>query len=147
VRHWIDRSRSRGAFASIASEYRERISNDRLDDEAIGSRCQAVTYAEVDVKDAELEIRHGEKSVLLIGKLGKISDLAEISVIFEAGIKVCAELTRDPRGGCEVRFPVCSEPDVDNRVNDELIFAVADADDGADLQRKPGLRKRAASRC
>ena len=141
MRHRIDRSRSRGTFASIASGDRERISNNRLDDEAIGSRRQAVTDAEVDVKDAELEIRYGEQSVLLTGKLGEITDLAEVGVIFEAGIEVLAELTRDPRGRCEVRFAVFSEADVDNRVNDELIFAVADADDGADLQGKAGLRK------
>src|SRR6266851_853731 len=70
ARHRIDRPGSAGAFApTIAFGYREFVSHDRLDDEAIGPRRQPVTNTEVHVKDAELEIRHGEQGVLLIGSI------------------------------------------------------------------------------
>src|SRR5664279_6347644 len=85
MRHWIDRPGGAGcACGGIASGYRKRVPPNRLDDEAIGRRRQSVTNAKVHVKDAELEIRHGEQGVLLICELCKASDFAKIGIIFES---------------------------------------------------------------
>jgi hypothetical protein len=84
VRHRIDGSAG-AAFARVgfASGDRKRISQDRLDDSAIGPGRQSVTDAEVHIQDAEFEVGNQEQGVLLIGKLGEVPDLAEVRVIFE----------------------------------------------------------------
>src|ERR1035438_8655981 len=63
VRHRVDRPGKGGAIAAgrTAAGDRKCISHNGLDDPAIGRRRQSVTNTEVHVKDAELEIGHGEQ--------------------------------------------------------------------------------------
>ena len=68
--------------------------------------------------------------MLLIGELGEIADLAEVRIIFESRIEVLAELARDPRGRREIGFAIFPEADVDDRIDDEFVLGVADADEG-----------------
>src|ERR1035437_1449935 len=139
VRHRIDRTGAGGAFAraGITSRHRKCIAHDRLDDEAIGRRCQSVTNAEVHVKDAELEIGHGEQSVLLFGKFCKIPDLAKVGVIFESREQIRSELACHARRRRKVRLAIFPEADVHDRVDDEFVVRIANADDGPYLQPKP----------
>src|ERR1700730_14669714 len=58
----------------FASRNRKCVSQNRLDDEAIGARRQSVANAEVHVKDAELEIGNGEQRGLLVAKLCEVPD-------------------------------------------------------------------------
>src|ERR1019366_7127736 len=131
VRHRIDRTGAGGAFArgGITSRHRKCIAHDRLDDETIGRRCQSVTNAEVHVKDAELEIGHGEQSVLLIGKLRKVPDLAKVGIIFEPDEQIGAELSCEACCRSKVRLAIFSEADIHDRVDDELVVRIADTDD------------------
>src|SRR5262249_36961297 len=46
------------------------------------------------------------------------------------------------RRGSEMRLAELSEAYVDDRIDDELILGIAAADNGADFQRKAGLRER-----
>src|ERR1700722_13941626 len=82
MRHRIDRSGS--ARAGIASRDRKRVADDRFNDPAIGRGRQSVTNTEVHIEHAELEIRNQEQTMLLIGKLREVSDLAKVCIIFEA---------------------------------------------------------------
>src|SRR5664279_1408134 len=140
MRHWIDRPGGAGcACGGIASGYRKRVPPNRLDDEAIGRRRQSVTNAKVHVKDAELEIRHGEQGVLLICELCKASDFAKIGIIFESYKQIMTEISR--HAGCrrKVRLTIFSEADVHDRVDDEFVVRVTNPDNRPYLQTKPCL--------
>src|SRR6202011_3554690 len=90
---------------------------------------------------AELEVGDGKQRVLLIAELLEIPDLTEIGVVLEPDGEIRAELFRQPRRRGEVGLAIFSEADIDDRVDDELVVALADADDGADLHPEPGLRE------
>src|ERR1700738_3705599 len=122
VRHRIDGPGRAGAVAraGIASRDRKRVSQNRLDDEAIGRRRQSVAERESDVKDAELEIRNGDQGVLLVGKLCEVADPAKVRIIFETYEQVLAELSRDTCRGSKIRLTIFSEADAHNRVDDEF---------------------------
>src|SRR5258708_29299912 len=77
--------------------------------------------------------------MLLLGNRLEVADLSEIGIVFEAGVQVRAELPRQPGRGREIRLAILSEADIDDRVDDEFVLGVTEADDGTDLQRKPGL--------
>src|SRR5260370_30296724 len=139
VRHRIDGSAF--ALGGIGSRDRKRVPPDGLDDESVGRRRHSVANAEVHVKDAELEIGNGEQGVLLIRKLWEGPDLAKVGVIFEPYEQIRAELSRDARRGREIRLAEFSEPDVHDRVDDELVVRVTDPDDGPYLHGKPRLRE------
>ncbi len=76
-------------------------------------------------------------SVLLIGKLGEVSDLAEVGVIFQPDEQIRPELARQAGRGRKVRLAIFSEADVHDRVDDEFVVRVTHADDRPDLQPKP----------
>jgi len=61
-----------------ASGHRESVPDDGLDDPAVRRGRQPVPDAEIHVEDTELKIGYREQSVLLVGKLGEVADLAEV---------------------------------------------------------------------
>src|ERR1700756_5351359 len=93
MRHRVDGTGGGALAGGIGSRYRERISNDGLDDQAIGPRRQSVSDAKVHVKDADLEIGHREQCVLLVGEPGKTSDRTEVGVIFKTKIRIRRQLS------------------------------------------------------
>src|ERR1700682_2183824 len=143
VRHRIDRSGGVGAVAGAGITPRnwKRVPHDGLDDPAVGGRRQSVTHAEVDAKVAELEIRHGEQRVLLIGRLCEVPDLAEVGIIFEPYEEIRPQPACNARRGRKIRLAVFAETDVHDRVDDEFVVRVTDTDDGPYLHGKSGLRE------
>src|SRR5258708_24978801 len=81
--HRVDRTACGRLYVRIAPGHRKRVSQNRLDHEAIGCRRQSETNAEIHVQHTELEIGYGEQSVLLVGKLWEVAYFAKIRIIFE----------------------------------------------------------------
>src|SRR3974390_1020268 len=95
TRHRIDGAGRRAiAAAVLRGRHRKGVAENSLDHPAIGGRGETVADAEIDVDHAELEVGHRKQGMLLIGKTGKATDLAEVGVVFEAHKKVLVELSR-----------------------------------------------------
>src|SRR4030081_2250932 len=139
MRHRVDGPGSVRAFAraGMSPGARKRLSHDRLDAPAIGRRRQSVTNAKIHAEDTELEIRHREQGVLLIGKVCKVPDLAKISIIFETYEQIRPQFSCQACRGRKALLTKFSEADIDDRVEDEFVVRVANADDGPDLHSKP----------
>ena len=90
---------------------------------------------------AELEIGHAEYLLPLLLERQKVSNLAEVGIIFDADKTVLAEIAREPCRRQEIGLAECAEPNVDDRIDDEFPFLVAHADDRPDFGRKMRLRE------
>jgi hypothetical protein len=83
---------------------RKSVTYDRLADQLIGPGCEPEAEAKIDVKHAELEIRHSEQQLLLLLQRQEIADLAEVAVILRADVKIVPKLAGEPYG----RRKICS---------------------------------------
>src|SRR5579871_4928915 len=124
VRHWIDGS-GRRARVRGAAGHGKRITDDGLHHPAIGCRCQPIADAEIYAENTELEVGYHEQCVLLLEQRLEVAYLAEVRIVFESSIEIGTELARDPRSRREVGFAILAEADIDDRIDDELVGAVA----------------------
>src|SRR5205823_4803865 len=126
--HGQRRFEAAGARLAWAARHWEIISNDRFGNQTIGTRRQAVTEAEFDIERAKFEIGHAEYLMPLLLERQKVSNLAEVGIIFDADKTVLTEIAREPGRRQEIDLAERAQSNVDDRIDDELPFLVAHAD-------------------
>jgi hypothetical protein len=73
------------------------VAEDHLCNKTIGAWSESISGAQLDVKDAELEIRDREQLLALLRTGQKIAELAEVGVIFESEEPVIPEIASKPQ--------------------------------------------------
>jgi hypothetical protein len=79
--------------------------------------------------------------MLLIGQFPEVPDFPEVGIIFEADEQIRVKFARKACGRREVRLAIFSESNVDDRVDDEFVVRIADADDRPYFKPESGLRE------
>src|SRR6266478_8891239 len=93
------------------------------------------------IEATDLEIGHGIDVMLLLVEGQKIAQRPEIGVVLDAECEVLAKISRDARRRREYRVCIRPESDIDNRIDDELIIVLTDADDRPNLKIQLGFRE------
>ena len=104
---------------------RERVADNGLEHQAVRSRREAVTDANLNVDRLHLEIGDGVQFLVLLSQRQKIADPAEVGVVFEADEPVLPEIAGKPQRGSEIRLTARPEADIHDRIGDELPLGVS----------------------
>jgi hypothetical protein len=128
------------ALAILAGNW-EGVAEDGFEDQAVRSGGEAIADAELDIELLHLKIGNSEQLLALLRQRQEIADFAEVGIVFEADKSIFAKIAGEPRRRRNVGFATAAEADVDNRIDDELPFFVARADDRPDLQHPWRLRE------
>jgi len=79
--------------------------------------------------------------MLLLIQRFEVADLAEVGIIFQTDEQVRTQFAREPGGGGKICLSVFAEAEVDDRIDDELVDCIADADDRSDFKPEARLRE------
>src|SRR6185369_720393 len=94
---------------------------------------ETVADAELDIEAVHLEVDDAEDVVALLPERQEISDRAKIGVVLDRDCEILAKVPREPCVRCEGDLAVPTEAEINDRIDDEIIVALAPADDGADF--------------
>src|SRR5215471_295071 len=112
----------RHAFGQIRAD-------DHLVHQPIRAGSQTISHARIHVEAPNLEIDNGINVVLLLVEGQPALQRSKIGIILDPDCQILAELAREARGRHELRSAVLSKPEVDDRIDDELVIALAPTDD------------------
>src|SRR6516165_2807276 len=130
-------------FASLARFVGRALGQIRTDDhlghQPIGAGCQTISNARVHIEAPDLEIDHRIDVVLLLVERQPSLQRSKIGIILDPDCQILAKIAREARGRHELRPAILSKPEVDDRVDYELVITLAPSDDRPDLHVPAGL--------
>src|SRR5215471_16361263 len=114
-------------------------SDDHFVHQPIRAWRQTISDTRVYVETPDLEIDHRIDVVLLLVEGQPPLQRSKIGIILDPDCQILAKIAREARGRHELRPAILSKPEVDDRVDDELVIALAPTDDWPDLHVPAGL--------
>src|SRR6516165_3172757 len=114
---------------------------DQLGHDTIGAAGKPVADPSIHIPAADLEIGDGIDVVLLLVERNDIPDRSQSSVVLYPKRQVLTELAVKLCGGREGGIATVAKSDINDRIDDELIVAAAETDDGPDFQIPSSLGK------
>jgi hypothetical protein len=129
------------AIVLVLAQYREGVAEDSLEYQPVGSGREAISSTKFNIDVFHFEIGDRVKLLVLLLQWQNIPHLAVVGVVFEPDKAIIPEIAGEPRRRHKVGLAAWAEADIDDRIDDELLFFVADPDDRPDFKPPRDLRK------
>src|SRR5580704_6689086 len=107
--------------------------NNHLGHDSIRARSKTIADSGIHVETTDLEIDYSIDVVLLLVERYEVLDRTEVGVVLDTQREVFTELPRKTRRRCEYGISVMSESEINDRIDDELVIALAPTDNWPDL--------------